>query len=145
MHARVRRNNVLRQMLEQGDDHVASHEGRGRRASRSSSTRPRRRDRYPYPYFVDYFKQWFLSNPAFGKTREDRYQLLFTGGLHITTTLDPQLPARRADARCVPCSPTPGDPSGAMTVIDPRTGYVRAMVGGARTPTTGTRTPATAA
>ena len=44
---------------------------------------------YFAPYFVDYFKQWFLANPAFGPTREDRYRLLFTGGLRIVTTLDP--------------------------------------------------------
>ena len=37
--------------------------------------------RYPYPYFVDYFKRWFLSNKAFGRTRDDRYRPLFTGGL----------------------------------------------------------------
>ena len=87
------------------------------------------RDRYPFPYFVDYFKQWFLSNPAFGKTREDRYQLLFTGGLRITTTIDPQF-QRYAQSAVRSVLPYPGDPSGAMTVIDPRTGYVRAMVGG---------------
>ena len=23
--------------------------------------------RYRYPYFVDYLKEWFLSNPAFGR------------------------------------------------------------------------------
>ena len=89
VHARVRRNNVLRQMLEQSlitgaerDEAVA--EPIELHAFTS-------RDRYPYPYFVDYFKQWFLSNPAFGETREDRYQLLFTGGLRITTTIDPRL------------------------------------------------------
>ena len=100
------------------------------------------RDRYPFPYFVDYFKQWFLSNPAFGETREDRYQLLFTGGLRITTTIDPHLQlAAQSAVRSVLAYP--GDPSGAMTVIDPRTGYVKAMVGG-KTPTIGTPRPATA-
>ena len=85
--------------------------------------------RYPYPYFVDYFKEWFLSNPAFGETRQDRFKLLFTGGLQITTTLDPKLQGFAQTAvRSVLAYP--GDPDGAMTVIDPRTGYVRAMVGG---------------
>ena len=53
---------------------------------------------YDYPYFVDYLKEWFLSNPAFGETREDRYRLLFTGGLRIHTTLRPgvQEAAQRA-------------------------------------------------
>jgi len=83
VHARVRRNTVLRQMLDQSmiteaerDEAVA--EPIELHAFTSC-------DRYPFPYFVDYFKQWFLSNPAFGETREDRYQLLFTGGLRITT------------------------------------------------------------
>jgi len=125
--ARARRNQVLRAMLDQGmisaavfDENVAAPI-----ELRSSETR----ERYPYPYFVDYFKQWFLSNPVFGATRADRYKLLFTGGLRITTTLDPRLQiAAEAAVRSV--LPYPGDPAGAMTAIDPRTGYVRAMVGG---------------
>ena len=127
VHARVRRNTVLRQMLEQSlitDDQMNEAVAEPIELHAVTS-----RDRYPFPYFVDYFKQWFLSNPAFGKTREDRYQLLFTGGLRITTTIDPHLQvAAQSAVRSV--LSYPGDPSGAMTVIDPRTGYVRAMVGG---------------
>jgi penicillin-binding protein 1A len=85
--------------------------------------------RYPYPYFVDYFKAWFLSNPAFGETREDRYKALFTGGLRITTTLDPRLQSA-AESAVRSVLSYPSDPAGAMTVMDPTTGYVRAMVGG---------------
>ncbi|HZA60955.1 MAG TPA: transglycosylase domain-containing protein, partial [Actinomycetota bacterium] len=82
-----------------------------------------------YPYFVDYLKDWFLSNPAFGLTREDRYRLLFTGGLRIHTTLQPtvQMAAQRAADSVLAY---PQDPSAAITVIDPRTGFVVAMVGG---------------
>jgi len=126
-HARIRRNEVLRDMLDQGMISQRSHdEAVAEPIELHASTT---QQRYPYPYFVDYFKQWFLSNPAFGSTREDRYQLLFTGGLHITTTLEPRFQiAAQAAVRSVLAYP--GDPSGAMTVIDPRTGYVRAMVGG---------------
>ncbi len=85
--------------------------------------------RYPFPYFVDYFKAWFLANPAFGATRQDRYKLLFTGGLRITTTIDPRLQTM-AESSVESVLAYPGDPDGAMTVIDPRSGYVRAMVGG---------------
>jgi penicillin-binding protein 1A len=85
--------------------------------------------RYPFPYFVDYFKDWFLANRAFGQTRQDRYKLLFTGGLQITTTLDPSLQGYAEDAVGSLLS-SPTDPDAAMTVIDPRTGFVRAMVGG---------------
>ena len=68
--------------------------------------------RYRYPYFVDYLKEWFLSNPAFGETREDRYRLLFTGGLRIHTTLQPSVQEasqRAVDASC-PTRTTPRPP-----------------------------------
>ena len=85
--------------------------------------------RYDYPYFVDYLKEWFLTNPAFGETREDRYKLLFTGGLRIHTTLQPavQAAAQRAVDSVLSY---PDDPSAAVTVLDPRNGSVLAMVGG---------------
>jgi penicillin-binding protein 1A len=85
--------------------------------------------RYDYPYFVDYLKEWFLTNPAFGDTREDRYKLLFTGGLQIHTTLQPavQSAAQRAVDSVLSY---PDDPSAAVTVVDPRNGFVLAMVGG---------------
>ena len=123
-----RRNVVLRLMRELAMIERGRATGR-RCASPSCCERSEPTDRYPYPYFVDYFKEWFLANPAFGETRQDRYKLLFTGGLRITTTLDPQLQGyARTAVRSVLAYP--GDPDGAMTVIDPRTGYVRAMVGG---------------
>jgi penicillin-binding protein 1A len=81
------------------------------------------------PYFVDYLKDWFLSNPEFGTTREDRYRLLFTGGLRIHTTLQPAV--QEAAQRAVDSVLSyPKDPSAAITVVDPRTGFVVAMVGG---------------
>ena len=85
--------------------------------------------RYAYPYFVDYFKRWFLGNPNFGNTRDDRERLLFTGGLRITTTLDPDVQAATEHAVSAVLA-YPGDPDAAVTVLDPRNGYVRAMVGG---------------
>ena len=84
---------------------------------------------YPAPWFVDYVKEWFLSNPRFGETPQDRYDLLFEGGLRIVTTVDLRL--QRAAERAIGSVLTePADPYGALTAIDPRTGYVRAMVGG---------------
>ncbi len=85
--------------------------------------------RYPAPYFVQFVKDWFVSNPAFGATRTDREDLLYRGGLRIHTTLDPALQrdAQRA-VRQILIERT--DPYAAMTVIDPRTGEIEAMVGG---------------
>ncbi len=86
-------------------------------------------EHYLAPYFVDYVKQWFLSNPRFGHTPSERYDLLFEGGLRITTTIDPKL-QREAETAVHSILLYRSDPYAAMTVLDPRTGYIKAMVGG---------------
>jgi penicillin-binding protein 1A len=84
---------------------------------------------YPAPYFVDYVKRWFLADPEFGATYEDRYNRLFEGGLRIYTTVDLRL-QREAEEAVNGILNYRTDPYGAMTVLDPRTGAIRAMVGG---------------
>ncbi|MEX2406834.1 MAG: transglycosylase domain-containing protein, partial [Actinomycetota bacterium] len=126
--ARNRRNRVLSRMLELG----MVEPSRYVEAARSSIVlKMNQDDSQPYlaPHFVDYFKEWFLSNPRFGETSEDRYKLLFEGGLRIVTTIDPRMQAAAERAvRSVLLSTS--DPFAALTAIDPRTGYVLAMVGG---------------
>lgn len=126
--ARNRRAQVLDAMLAQGLIDQTIHDEAVRSRLGLQIGRPDERT-YIAPYFVDYFKEWFLSNPQFGETVSDRYDLLFKGGLRITTTLSPrmQFQAERAVRQILPYA---RDPYAAMTVIDPRTGYVRAMVGG---------------
>jgi penicillin-binding protein 1A len=85
--------------------------------------------RYDAPYFIQFVKDWIVSNPAFGPTRSDRERRLYQGGLRIYTTLDPQL-QRYAEGAVHGVLLYRSDPYGAMTVIDPRTGFVKAMVGG---------------
>jgi penicillin-binding protein 1A len=87
------------------------------------------RQRYRAPYFVQYVKQWMFSNPAFGVTRADRENLLYRGGLRIFTTLRPWL-QEDAESAVKEILIYPTDPYAAMTVIDPRTGEIVAMVGG---------------
>ncbi|MET9515031.1 transglycosylase domain-containing protein [Streptomyces sp. NPDC002994] len=41
-------------------------------------------------FFCDYVREVFLSDPVFGKTKEDRAKVWNQGGLKIRTTLDPQ-------------------------------------------------------
>ena len=127
-HARARRNKVLEAMLEQGMLDQATFQ---RAVSRPIKLRMANEVQHEYiaPYFVDYFKEWFLSNPRFGATVQDRYNLLFKGGLRITTTLVPRLQAE-AERAVNSILTYRSDPFAAMTVIDPRTGYVKAMVGG---------------
>ena len=127
-HARQRRNQVLNAMLAQGLIDGPTRDATVRLQAELDLGEEDER-RYIAPYFVDYFKEWFLSNPRFGATPQERYDLLFEGGLRITTTLDPriQLQAERAARQVLPYQ---RDPYAAISAIDPRTGYVRAMVGG---------------
>jgi penicillin-binding protein 1A len=123
----TRRNLVLEQMRELGMIDAPTYTNAIRR--RLSLHLHQSAQHYPAPYFVDYLKQWFLSNPRFGKTVQARYNLLFEGGLRIQTTIVPRLQtlAERAVSSILIYR---SDPYAAMTVIDPRTGYIKAMVGG---------------
>ena len=86
-------------------------------------------DRYPAPQFVEQVKRFVLRDPRFGATRAERQELLFSGGLRITTTLDPaaQLAAEEAVGSVRPAAP---GPDAALVAVEPGTGAVRALVGG---------------
>lgn len=78
-------------------------------------------DSTPAAYFVRYATH--AMQQRFG------YNQTFTGGLKVTTTLDPtmQAAAERAVASHLLL---PTDPSAALVAIDPTSGAIRAMVGG---------------
>jgi penicillin-binding protein 1A len=122
-----RRGVVLELMRRQGT--IGARQFRRATDERMQVNRGRVEEEYPFPYFVDYVKRWFAANPAFGETEDERFRLLFTGGLRITTTIDPEL-QHHAERAVHSVLAYPSDPEGAMTVLDPRTGFVRAMVGG---------------
>ncbi len=126
--ARNRRNRVLGRMFALG---MIDSEGYRSALAVPVSLSMDEEDAGPYlaPHFVDYFKEWFLSSPRFGETPQERYDLLFKGGLRIVTTLDPDL-QRFAERAIDQVLINRSDPYGALTAVDPRTGYVRAMVGG---------------
>ncbi|HMC42784.1 MAG TPA: transglycosylase domain-containing protein, partial [Acidimicrobiales bacterium] len=72
-------------------------------------------------YFVDYVSRFLQHKMSSRDT--------FTGGLQVTTTLDWNM--QRAAERAVASHLSqPGDPAAALVAIDPRTGEIRAMVGG---------------
>lgn len=85
---------------------------------------------YQYPYFVDYIIDRLLDNFS-----ED---MVFKGGLKVYTTLDPQIQkyveAAMANPENFPASDRSDSgvlqPQGAMVVLDPRDGSIRALVGG---------------
>jgi len=86
--------------------------------------------RYPAGYFVERVKRFVLDDERFGATPADRRRMLFEEGLRIRTTVDlrVQQAAEEAVKAVLPNPVT--DPSGAVVVLDPGTGFVRALVGG---------------
>ncbi len=81
-----------------------------------------------YEYFCDYVEAWLRENPTLGKTLSEREKALYTGGLTITTTLDPDLYKRihEVTSEAVP----PGNKYGlasAAAIIEPGTGKVLAF------------------
>jgi penicillin-binding protein 1A len=102
-------------------------------------------------YFAEQVKQQLFDDPRLGATREERQNRVFRGGLRIHTTLDPRAQAAATTARndvlaeiapegtptgLVPLAPDtksglPRNATGAVVSVEPGTGAVRAMVGGA--------------
>ncbi|MDQ3766843.1 MAG: transglycosylase domain-containing protein, partial [Actinomycetota bacterium] len=128
--AKNRRNLVLSKMRELG----WVSKKRARRVKRRGllPDPAKERIRYPAPYFVDYVKRLLTYDPRFdmlGRTPGQRTEELFEGGLKIHTTIDLKMQkAAEAAVRQVLYLPT--DPYASLVAIDPRTGYVRTMVGG---------------
>jgi penicillin-binding protein 1A len=72
-------------------------------------------------YFLDYTRRALIAR--YGEAT------VFGGGLQVTTTLDSEMQGYAEDAVAARL-PDPDDPEAALVAIDPRTGGVRAMVGG---------------
>ncbi|MBN2168044.1 MAG: PBP1A family penicillin-binding protein [Actinobacteria bacterium] len=74
-----------------------------------------------YPYFCDYIIEKMK--------REYGDQMVFRGGLRIYTALDPKLQDIAENTVKNMTNPDKG-PDAALVCLDPRTGYIKAMVGG---------------
>lgn len=90
----------------------------------------------PDSYFVEEVKQQLLADTRLGATYEERYAMVFGGGLRVYTTLDPvaQAAAQWAHDNTFPANVrSEADSKGittAMVSLDNATGGVRALVGG---------------
>jgi membrane peptidoglycan carboxypeptidase len=93
--ARLRRDEVLEKMLEQG---MISPDRYQRVVERPLGLQPAPdRQQYAAAYFVDYVKRQILTNERFGETDTQRYNFLFKGGLRSRSPWWP--PWRTASCR----------------------------------------------
>ncbi|MFF5701950.1 transglycosylase domain-containing protein [Streptomyces sp. NPDC012794] len=77
-------------------------------------------------FFCDYVRATFLSDPVFGKTREERAKVWNQGGLTVRTTLDPQS-QEAANASIKDHVNEDDSIATAVTMVQPGTGRVLAM------------------
>ncbi len=133
-----RRNVVLRKMADlgyisdqQAEEAVAT--PMELQPARSEAAQPR----YAAPHFVEEVKRFIRTDPRFGATAEERSELLANGGLRITTTIDLTMQAKAEETlrssfpeQARPINDPKKSPDAALVAVDPRSGEVRAMVGG---------------
>ncbi len=115
-----RRNLVLSKMLELG--YISQEEYDQNIKTSIITQRPREETEESFaPYFVEYVKQILIKK--YGVER------VFKGGFEVYTTLNPemQIAAENAIEQVLY---DPEDPSAALVAMDPRNGYIKAMVGG---------------
>ncbi|MGA4850314.1 transglycosylase domain-containing protein [Streptomyces sp. G5(2025)] len=77
-------------------------------------------------FFCDYVREVFLSDPVFGKTKEERAKIWNRGGLKIRTTLDPQ--TQDSVQASIKDHVNKGDEvATAATIVEPGTGKILGM------------------
>ncbi len=115
-----RRNLVLAKMLELG--YIDQKEYDNTIGAPIITQRPKEENQETFaPYFVEYVKQELIKK--YGVER------VFKGGFEIYTTLDLKM-QQAAENAINEILFDPEDPQAALVAMDPRTGYVKAMVGG---------------
>ncbi|HYN94753.1 MAG TPA: transglycosylase domain-containing protein [Pilimelia sp.] len=85
---------------------------------------PRRTNHWGF--FCDFFKSWWLAQPAFGATPAEREDNLRRGGYRIVTSLDPRVQSR-AQKHVLAKEEVGSRFAHGTVVIQPGTGRVRAM------------------
>lgn len=133
-HALQRRNVVLDKMREL--DYITVNQAEEAKAKPIQVKEiPKEAPSQMAPYFVEYVKKYLYN--AFARDQSLRAKfgdlspddIIFRGGLRVYTTLDPQLQQFAEDAVRATLD-EPGDPSAAICAVDPRSGEIKAMVGG---------------
>ncbi|GAA1859205.1 transglycosylase domain-containing protein [Myceligenerans crystallogenes] len=79
-------------------------------------------------FFCDYVVKDFLLHEEFGKTRDDRYALLYRGGVDIVTTLNVKM--QKAADETINAAVPAGNGYGleaAITSVEPGTGRIKSM------------------
>lgn len=77
-------------------------------------------------FFCDYFRNWWLEQPAFGKTPQDREEKLRRGGYKVVTTIDPKVQSSALE-HVLDKEDRDSKYAHGEVVIEPGTGRIKAM------------------
>ncbi len=132
--ARQRRNLVLDKMEQLG--YITSSEAAAAKAKPVEvQPLPEEAPSQVAPYFVEYVKKYLYNVFASDQDLRARFgdlspdDIIFRGGLRVYTTIDLDM-QKYAEEAIASTLNKPGDPSAALCAVDPRTGEIKAMVGG---------------
>ncbi|MDQ7905625.1 transglycosylase domain-containing protein [Phytohabitans sp. ZYX-F-186] len=77
-------------------------------------------------FFCDYVRQWWMAQPEFGATAQERERNLLQGGYRVVTSLDPDI-QKAAQRNVLEVYGYGSDRAAPMAVVQPGTGRVLAM------------------
>ncbi|WP_141206208.1 transglycosylase domain-containing protein [Streptomyces griseorubiginosus] len=127
--ATKRRNTVLQRMAEVGDVSQAEADKAAKQPLGLKVSKPKNGCITAVKgagFFCDYVREVFLTDPVFGKSKEDRAKVWNQGGLTIRTTMDPQ--AQKSVQRSIKEHVYQKDQvATAATIVQPGTGRILAM------------------
>ncbi|MGI9597828.1 MAG: transglycosylase domain-containing protein, partial [Acidimicrobiales bacterium] len=127
--ARERREVVLNRLVTTG--HLTEEEADIFKLAPLPAERQEPIDTKPRDYFVEEALQALLKDPTIlGGDAQDRFNLIYRGGLKIYTTLDPEAQAAAEKARNELVPETEEGFTVAIATVDTHSGAVRAVVGG---------------
>jgi membrane peptidoglycan carboxypeptidase len=127
--AQKRRNTVLQRMADVGAVSQAEADKAGAEPIKLKVSKPKNGCITAVSgagFFCDYVREVFLTDPVFGKTREERSKVWNQGGLTIRTTLDPQ--AQKSAQASIKDHVYKSDPvATALSIVEPGSGKILAM------------------
>jgi len=133
MDAESQRTRALDKMLDQGRITRAQHDGAAAervvkvdngvpKGEAATLVYPAQEPQTRFPWFGDYVRRYLLARYGAEK--------VYQGGLRVETSVDPGLQAKAEAAVAQTLKGTQAPLEMALTAVDPRTGLVKAMIGG---------------
>jgi penicillin-binding protein 1A len=129
--AKQRRDAVLEAMAEEGYlSRAEAQELIARPVEVAEPTEGDHREEHREPYVVEYVTRHFIGDDRFGADEEEREQLLMSGGIEITTTIDVGVQELAREIVTARTEQLGEGPAAAIASVEPGTGRILALYSG---------------